>query len=216
MAETRILAPLLERIEQAHGKAVLIGDPHQLPAVGAGGLFAGIVERHGAIELTENRRQHDPDERRALEAIRDGLGRDYLAFAEGQGRLIVRGDAARDEGPPARGLVGSRSGRLPGNVMIALRRRDVAELNALARALMDTHGRLGASASPLAQQRIRAGRSRRLPPQHRRARRQNGTRGTVESVDRERRTLTRAHRPRRQRRADAPTSTPATSATPTR
>ena len=54
MAETRILAPLLERIEQARAKIVLIGDPCQLPAVGAGGLFTGIVERHGASELGEN------------------------------------------------------------------------------------------------------------------------------------------------------------------
>ena len=43
MAETRVLAPILELVEQANGKAILIGDPHQLPAVGAGGLFAGIV-----------------------------------------------------------------------------------------------------------------------------------------------------------------------------
>ena len=143
MAETRILAPLLERVERAGGKALLIGDPHQLPAVGAGGLLAGIVERHGAIELGENRRQHDDEERRALEAIRNGLGRDYLAFAEGKGRLVSSEtpvatktrllaewwEAARDD--------------LPGNVMIALRRRDVAELNALARALMESHGRLG-------------------------------------------------------------------------
>ena len=64
MAETRILAPAARRVEQAGGKAILIGDPHQLPAVGAGGLFAGIVERHGAIELTENRRQRDQLERR--------------------------------------------------------------------------------------------------------------------------------------------------------
>ena len=68
MAETRILAPVLELVEQAGGKAVLIGDPHQLPAVGAGGLFAGIVERHGAVVLTENRRQHDELERDALAA----------------------------------------------------------------------------------------------------------------------------------------------------
>src|SRR5215208_5145746 len=47
MAETRVLAPVLELVEQANGKAILIGDPHQLPAVGAGGLFAGIVERQG-------------------------------------------------------------------------------------------------------------------------------------------------------------------------
>ena len=88
MAETRILAPLLERVEHAHAKIVLIGDASQLPAVGSGGLFTGIVERHGAIELGENRRQRDRDERHALESICNGLGRDYLAFAEGNGRLI--------------------------------------------------------------------------------------------------------------------------------
>src|SRR5919197_1876830 len=36
MAETRVLAPVLELVERAQGKAILIGDPHQLPAVGAG------------------------------------------------------------------------------------------------------------------------------------------------------------------------------------
>ena len=51
MAETRILAPVLDLVERAEGKAILIGDPHQLPAVGAGGLFAGIVEREGAVVL---------------------------------------------------------------------------------------------------------------------------------------------------------------------
>jgi ATP-dependent exoDNAse (exonuclease V) alpha subunit len=34
MAETRVLAPILERVEQAGGKAILIGDTNQLPAVG--------------------------------------------------------------------------------------------------------------------------------------------------------------------------------------
>src|SRR6266540_662260 len=38
MAETRVLAPVLKLVEHAQGKAILIGDPQQLPAVGAGGL----------------------------------------------------------------------------------------------------------------------------------------------------------------------------------
>ncbi len=37
MAETQALAPLLELVEAAEGKAILVGDPAQLPAVGAGG-----------------------------------------------------------------------------------------------------------------------------------------------------------------------------------
>jgi conjugative relaxase-like TrwC/TraI family protein len=189
MADTRTLAPLLERVERAGGKALLIGDPQQLPAVGAGGLLAGIVERHGAIELGENRRQHDEEERCALESIRNGLGRDYLAFAESKGRLVSSEtplatktrllaewwEAARDD--------------LRGNVMIALRRRDVAELNALARALMESHGRLGRERLELSAGEFAAGDRvvclRNSAPLSVR----NGTRGTVEALGASGRTL---------------------------
>ena len=36
MAETRVLAPVLELVEQAKGRAILVGDPHQLSPAGAG------------------------------------------------------------------------------------------------------------------------------------------------------------------------------------
>jgi conjugative relaxase-like TrwC/TraI family protein len=189
MAETRILAPVLERVEQAGGKAVLIGDPYQLPAVGAGGLFAGIIERQGVVELTENRRQRDEFEREALAAVRRGLGRDYLAFAEGRERLLVSDDplstrtrliadwwrAARDD--------------LAGNIMIALRRRDVAELNALARALMETHGRLGKERVTISGREFAAGDRVVCLRNSEALGVKNGTRGTVESVDPKRRAL---------------------------
>lgn len=47
MAETRVLAPVLRMVEQAGGKAVLVGDPAQLPAVGAGGLHSALCDRLG-------------------------------------------------------------------------------------------------------------------------------------------------------------------------
>jgi conjugative relaxase-like TrwC/TraI family protein len=59
MAETRVLAPLLHLVEQAEGKVLLVGDPGQLPAVGAGGLYPALCERLGAIELNDNRRQRE-------------------------------------------------------------------------------------------------------------------------------------------------------------
>jgi conjugative relaxase-like TrwC/TraI family protein len=190
MAETRVLAPLLDRIDQAHGKAVLIGDPHQLPAVGAGGLFAGVAERVGAIELTENRRQRDPEERRALAAIRDGVGRDYLAFADGRGRLISEGTAVATKARLLADWWASAQDDLPANVMIALRRRDVAEFNALARALMETHGRLGAERLTVAQQEFGPGDRVVCLRNSDALGVMNGTRGTVESVDRGTRRLT--------------------------
>ena len=190
MAETRILGPLLERVEQAEGKALLIGDPHQLPAVGAGGLFAGIVERHGAIELAENRRQHDPEERRALEAVRNGLGRDYLAFAEGSGRLVASETPLATRTRLLADWWAAARDDLPGNIMISLRRRDVAELNALARALMETHGRLGAERLHLTTGEFAPGDRVVCLRNSDALGVRNGTRGTIEAVDADRRTLT--------------------------
>jgi hypothetical protein len=166
-----------------------VRDPCQLPAVGAGGLFTGIVERHGAVELGENRRQHDLEERRALEAIRNGLGRAYHAFAESRGRLIASETplAAKtrllaDWWPAARD-------DLPGNVMIALRRRDVAELNALARALMDSHGRLGRDRVTIAGSEFAGGDRIVCLRNSDVLAVKNGTRASVETVDRKHRTL---------------------------
>jgi conjugative relaxase-like TrwC/TraI family protein len=184
MAETRILAPLLERVEQACGKIVLIGDPCQLPAVGAGGLFTGIVERHGAVELGENRRQHDLEERRALEAIRNGLGRDYLAFAEGKGRLIASETPLAAKTRLLADWWAAARDDLPGNVMIALRRRDVAELNALARALMDSHGRLGRQRLAINGVEFAVGDRIVCLRNSDKLAVKNGTRATVETIDR--------------------------------
>ena len=183
MAETRILAPLLDLVEEAEGKAVLVGDPRQLPAVGAGGLFAAIVERHGAIQLGENRRQRDELERRALEALRGGLGREYLAFAERKERLVL------SEGPletKARLLADwweAAKDDLPGSVMVALRRSDVAELNALARRVMESDGRLGQDRLTVGRLDFRAGDRVVCRRNSDALAVRNGTLGTVASVD---------------------------------
>ena len=89
MAETRVLAPVLRLVEEAGGKAILVGDPAQLPAVGAGGLYATLCDHLGAVRLTENRRQHEPAERDAL-----------LAAARRRRRGLPRPRRAR--GSPAR------------------------------------------------------------------------------------------------------------------
>ncbi|HZR92284.1 MAG TPA: MobF family relaxase [Gaiellaceae bacterium] len=190
MAETRVLAPILDLVEQAEGKAILIGDPHQLPAVGAGGLFAGIVEREGAIVLQENRRQRDPIEQDALARVRAGVGRDYLAYAETRERLVVSDSPVSTRARLLADWWQQARDDLAGNVMLALRRRDVAELNQLARQLMDADGRLGAERLTVRECEFAAGdrvvclRNSDLLGV------KNGTTGTVQSVDSERRAVT--------------------------
>jgi len=72
MTDTRSLAALCRAVEAASGKLVLVGDPKQLDAVAAGGAFAHLVERIGAVELTEVRRQEGVQDREALAEIRHG------------------------------------------------------------------------------------------------------------------------------------------------
>src|SRR5215211_3948895 len=190
MADTRSLARLLLKVGHAHAKLVLVGDPAQLPAVGAGGLYQAIVERHGAIELTENRRQRDELERRALALLRQGRSRDYLAHTAKQGRLTVADDrteakarllgdwwqAARDD--PA------------SSMMIAYRRADVAELNTVARTLLDSEGRLGNERLRLDSGLELAAGDRILCTRNdRHLTIANGSRGTIVDVDQKRRAV---------------------------
>ena len=190
MAETRVLAPVLDLVEQAGGKAILIGDPHQLPAVGAGGLFAGIVEREGAVVLTENRRQRDELEREVLARVRAGVGRDYLAYAEKRERLVVSESPVTTRARLLADWWEQARDDLTGNVMLALRRADVADLNQLGRALMDTDGRLGKERLVSCGPRVRRRGPHRLSPQLRRSRGQERhPRQPSEQVDLERRTL---------------------------
>jgi hypothetical protein len=78
---------------------------------------------------------------------------------------------------------------LPGNVMIALRRHDVAELNTLARALMDSHGRLGRTRLTIASSEYAAGDRIVCLRNDDTLGVKNGTRATVQTLDRKRRIL---------------------------
>jgi hypothetical protein len=57
MVPTRALERLVDRVEAAGGTLVLIGDPHQLPAVGPGSFFAWLTRHRDAPTLAGNLRQ---------------------------------------------------------------------------------------------------------------------------------------------------------------
>ncbi len=190
MADTRTLTDVLFQVEHADGKLVLIGDPAQLPAVGPGGLFAALVERNGALELRDNRRQRSELERRALALLRDGGSRDYLAHAAEQGRLRVAESRAEAKAQLVCDWWRAASSDLAGSVMIAYRRSDVAELNAVARTLLGREGRLGRERLRLETGLELALGDRVLCTRNDRALGVcNGQRGTVFEVDAERRAI---------------------------
>ena len=180
---------ILELVEQANGKAILIGDPHQLPAVGAGGLFAGIVEREGAVVLTENRRQHDDLERDALASVREGVGRDYLAYSEKRERLLVSESPVTTRARLLADWWEQARHDLAGNVMLAVRRSDVGDLNELARSLMDAAGRLGKERLLISEREFATGDRIVCLRNSDALGVKNGTRGTIDRIDSERTTL---------------------------
>jgi conjugative relaxase-like TrwC/TraI family protein len=147
MAETRILAPVLDLVERAEGRAILVGDPHQLPSVGAGGLFPALCERLGAIDLTDNRRQHELTERRALALLRQGEPETYLAHAARGGRLHLEDDPTTAKQRLLEDWWQTAQHDLPGTVMLAHRRSDVRELNEAARKLLTRAGHSGPTRS---------------------------------------------------------------------
>lgn len=142
MVPTRKLAELLLHM-RPDTKIVLVGDHHQLPEIGAGGVLRGVVERLDDVPvLTENRRQHDIDERVALAEIRDGdigAGLDWYVQA-GRVTACENMDDARTQ------LVDTwwndHAVERVDQLMMAERRVDVAHLNELARQRFAAAGRL--------------------------------------------------------------------------
>ena len=181
MAETRVLAPLLRLVDEAEGKALLIGDPAQLPAVGAGGLFPALCDQLGAIELAGNRRQHDPLERQALSRLRDGEPEPYLAHAARNGRLTIDDDPIKAK----QRLLHDwwRSDDRCRSVMLAYRRQDVRDLNQAAHRLMLRDGRLGREPVTFEEREFRVGDRVVCRQNDARLGVRNGTRGTIVDLD---------------------------------
>ena len=181
-------APPLDR--RRRRKSGPRGDPGQLPAVGAGGLFPALCDRLGAIGLSENRRQRDPAERDALARLRIGDPEPYLAHATSSGRLHLEDDATSAKSRLLEDWWQAAERDLGGTVMLAYRRDDVRELNDAARALMLKAGRLGPEALQLGRRELRVGDRAICRRNDARCGVRNGTRGSVVDLDPAAQTLT--------------------------
>ena len=184
MAETRVLAPVLSLVEQAGGKAVLVGDPAQLPAVGAGGLYAR------PLRAPRSRAPgREPPPARAGRARR--VGAPPLRRRRGlpRPRRPGRGACSSPTTPPRPSSGssptggGAAEGDLRESVMLAHRRADVRDLNEGARALLRQAGRLGERALVAGDREFRPG--DRVVCRHNDPALgvRNGTRGSVRDVD---------------------------------
>ncbi|NHA68765.1 MobF family relaxase [Phycicoccus flavus] len=92
MADTLSLDTTIRFVLTKGGQVRLIGDTHQLAAIGAGGVLRDIAHTHGALHLSELMRFTDPAEGAASLALRDGLP-EALGFYLDHHRIHV-GDLA--------------------------------------------------------------------------------------------------------------------------
>jgi conjugative relaxase-like TrwC/TraI family protein len=191
MVGTRKYWRLAEHVTAAGGKLIGVGDSRQLAEIEAGGAFRAISERFGAVELAGNRRQVDPDEIRALAALRDGDVDAYVLFEEQRGRITVADDPTNARRAQLADWWQARE-RHAGQeaVLVALHRSSVAELNANAHALMRSAGRLGDDEVATADRAFAVGDRVMLLRNHATLDVDNGDRGLVVDVDTGRRALT--------------------------
>jgi len=87
-ASTSKLASLFRLADQKDWRLVLVGDPRQFTAVGRGGMFAHLVDSHGAVELDQVHRFHHAWERGASLRLRTG---DPASLAEYDKRGRIHG-----------------------------------------------------------------------------------------------------------------------------
>lgn len=184
MADTRTLSPIVRAVDEANGKVILVGDPAQLPAVGAGGLFAALAHDLDAIRLTEIHRQHNPQERRAITALRERDAETYLTHLARHDRLHLGDDYTHTKARLVRDWWADASrGDLADVMMIAERRSDVRDLNDAARQLMHNDGRLGPEHLIAADRDYRVGDRIICRRNHHGIGITNGTRGTIIAID---------------------------------
>jgi ATP-dependent exoDNAse (exonuclease V) alpha subunit len=208
MVDTRTLAALLAQTRAAEATLVLVGDPAQLPEVGAGGLFTALARHPDTVTLTDNRRQTEPWERRALADLRAGdpdaavaayadHGRVHTAPADQLADRVVDDYLYHLQTPPPAATADPESGTDPRRVvMLAVRRRDVTRLNDTARDRLLAADRLGpdpvtAGHGDTARE-YRAGDRVTVTANDHQLRLLNGTHATVTTVDPRHRTLTLA------------------------
>jgi conjugative relaxase-like TrwC/TraI family protein len=131
---TRSLERLIHAAAWRSARLVLIGDRAQLPSIDAGGGFAALADRLGAVELTENRRQQTELQRGVARHLAEGRAADAVALLAESGRLQSFEDA-RDARVALVSAWAQAELESPGsaNLMLAHDRHDVAELNRLAR-----------------------------------------------------------------------------------
>lgn len=130
MIGSRQLCRFVQQVEARGAKLVLVGDHEQLQAIGAGSPFRAIVERTGAIELTEIRRQKEDWQRQASIALATRRTPEALAQYDQQNAIRFADDRQQACADLVRDyLADRRDNPRHSRIALAHRRVDVRAIN---------------------------------------------------------------------------------------
>ena len=135
---------VLSAARDAGAKVVLVGDPEQLQAIEAGAAFRSLAETHGAVEITEIRRQREDWQRGATRALATGrTGEAINAYGDNgmvhsaetredaRAELVEGWDRARADDPAK------------SRIILTHTNAEVRDLNIAARDKLRDHGEVG-------------------------------------------------------------------------
>ena len=144
MLDTKLMAMVTAHAHEAGAKLILVGDDRQLSSIDRGGMFGALKDRHGAAELSEVKRQHKIDERRASEMMAEGNFHDALGIYDQKGAIHW----TRTQGEARAALIeqwakDSAADPAKTRFVFAYTNDEVDRLNAALRAVRRERGELG-------------------------------------------------------------------------
>jgi Ti-type conjugative transfer relaxase TraA len=143
MVGSRQMADVLAQVKTQGAKVILVGDPEQLQAIEAGAAFRAVIEHTSHVELTEIWRQKEEWQKQAT--IQFATQKTGEAIAQYAARDCVHEFATQDEAK--RSIIDAWndvriSSTDKSQIMLAYTRKDVLELNQMARSLRQSLGEL--------------------------------------------------------------------------
>ena len=141
---TRQMERVMSAARDAGAKVVLVGDPEQLQAIEAGAAFRSLAEAHGAVEITEIRRQRDDWQRGATRALATGRTGEAI-HAYGENGMVHSAETREDaRAELVEGWDQSRtSDPDKSRIILTHTNAEVRDLNIAARDKLRDHGELG-------------------------------------------------------------------------
>jgi conjugative relaxase-like TrwC/TraI family protein len=189
MLGSRAIAELVALTDRCRTKLVLVGDPHQLPEIEAGGLFAALADALPACRLAGNRRQRQGWEQDALTELRNGDVLTAVTAYETHGRIRTADTTTELTERLVTDYRTARSATGPGGTLVVTANRaEVRRLNQAIRTTLINAGELGHDEVSVAlggggERSFRVGEEILITANDYQRALLNGTRGQVRAID---------------------------------